>query len=59
MDADLRVAYLIAESLTKGKSVEELTALQILLQTVSSLVAADLACKRSKGSQQTGGSPRQ
>ena len=59
MDVDLKVAYLIAESLTEGKSVEELTALQIVLQTVSSLVAADLACKRCRSSQRPDGSPRE
>ena len=47
MDADLELAFLIAEALTKGKTTEELTRLQITLQTISSLVAADLAYKRN------------
>ena len=47
MDADLELAFLIAEALTKEKTIEELTRLQITLQTISSLVAADLACKRN------------
>ena len=47
MDANIELAYLIAETLTKGKSTEELAALQITLQTISSLVAADLASKRN------------
>ena len=59
MDADLRVAYLIAESLTRGKSAEELSSLQILLQTVTSLVSADLACKRRRSSQPPDGTPRE
>ena len=47
MNANIELAYLIAETLTKGKSTEELAALQITLQTISSLVAADLASKRN------------
>ena len=49
MDADIKLAYLIADALTKGKNLEELTRLQITLQTVSSLVTAELARVRSKG----------
>ena len=50
MDADIKAAYLIAEALTAGKSLDELARLQITLQTVSSLVAAQLACLRNGGS---------
>ena len=50
MDVDLKIAYLIAEALTKDCSLIELTRLQITLQTVSSLVAAELACRRNLGS---------
>jgi len=50
MDADLKVAYMIAEALTKGKTIEQLARLQITLQTLSSLVAAELACLRNGGS---------
>lgn len=58
MDADLKTAFLIAEALTKGRSTEELAALQIFLQTLSSLVGAELATKRSK-SQSSESAPRQ
>ena len=47
MDADIKLAYLIAEALTKDKTLEELTHLQLTLQTLSSLVAAELACRRN------------
>ena len=47
MNEALQAAYLIAEMLTKGKTIEELTRLQVTLQTVSSLVTADLVAKRS------------
>ncbi len=47
MDADIKAAYLIAEALMKGKSLDELARLQITLQTVSSLVAAQVACLRN------------
>ena len=50
MDVDLKIAFLIAESLTKDCSMSELTHLQITLQTLSSLVAAELACRRNLGS---------
>ena len=46
MDAEIKTAYLIAEALTAGKSLEELARLQITLQTISSLVAAELASRR-------------
>ena len=50
LDRDLRLAYAIAEALTVDKSVEELARLQIVLQTISSLVAAELGCLRNGGS---------
>ncbi|MBO4472215.1 MAG: hypothetical protein J5765_00260 [Clostridia bacterium] len=48
MDEDLTFAYAVARALIKGKSTEELARLQIILQTVSSLVAAELASQRLK-----------
>ena len=50
LDRDLRLAFAIAEALTVDKSVEELARLQIVLQTISSLVAAELGCLRNGGS---------
>jgi len=50
MDEDLTLAFAVARALVTGKSQEELARLQILLQTVSSLVAAELGCKRLAGS---------
>lgn len=53
MDADLKAAYLIAEALTKGLSVEELSRLQVTLQTLCSLVGGELALARLRGSTAT------
>ena len=49
MEGEINLAFAIARALTEGKSTEELARLQILLQTVSSLVAAELAEQRLKG----------
>ena len=46
MDADLRIAYALAENLLAGKSLSELTRIQIVLQTISSLVSAEIGCRR-------------
>ena len=50
MDADVKLACLIAESLTRGKSIEEIARLQVTLQAISSLLASELSCLRNKGS---------
>ena len=50
MDEDLTFAFAVARALVKGKTTEELTRLQIVLQAVSSLVAAELGCSRLKTS---------
>ena len=47
MDADLRFAYMIAEALTQGKTQQELMQLQVFLQTLSSLITAQIACLRN------------
>ena len=46
MDADLSTAYAIAQAMIAGKTLRELTRLQIVLQTISSLVSAEIGCKR-------------
>ena len=46
LDRELRVAYAIAEALTAGKNATELARLQIVLQTISSLITAEINCKR-------------
>ena len=48
MDEDLTFAYAVARALTTGKNTEELARLQIVLQTISSLVTAELASQRLK-----------
>lgn len=51
MDDDLTLAYALARTLTKDKTADELARLQILLQTVCSLVSAELACRRLKNNE--------
>ena len=46
MNDDLTLAYALARALTEGKNTEELSRLQIILQTVCSLVSAELGCRR-------------
>lgn len=50
MDVELKIAYLIADALTKGCSMAELARVQITLQTVSSLIASELSYRRNLGS---------
>ena len=49
MEDTLSVAYAVAKALSEGKTLEELTALQIRLQAISSLVAAEIASMRLTG----------
>ena len=53
MNDDLTLAYALARALTEGKTVEELSRLHILLQTVCSLVSAELGCLRLKKEEAT------
>ena len=46
MDAEIKAAYAIAQAMIAGKTLGELSRLQIILQTVCSLVAAEIGCKR-------------
>ena len=48
MDSDLTLACALAKALIAGKDSNELARMQILLQTVSSLVSAELGCLRLK-----------
>ena len=50
MDVELKIAYLIADAMTKDCSLSELARLHIVLQTVSSLIASELSCRRNLGS---------
>ena len=51
MNDDLTFAFALAQALIEGKNAEELARLQILLQTVLSLVSAELGCLRLKGAE--------
>lgn len=46
MEDDLSMAFLIAKTLIRDKSFEELSRLQITLQAISSLVSAELGRMR-------------
>ena len=46
MDEELKLAVALAHALMEGKTAEELARLQILLQTVTSLVSAEVGCRR-------------
>lgn len=46
MEDTLSVAYAVAKALTDGKTLQELNRLQITLQAISSLVAAEIAKRR-------------
>lgn len=43
---DLHLAITLTQAMIKGKSMEELSRLHLLLQTMSSLVSAELGCLR-------------
>lgn len=47
---DLHLAITLTQAMIKGKSMEELSRLHLLLQTMSSLVSAELGCLRLDGS---------
>lgn len=47
---DLHLAITLTQAMIKGKSTEELSRLHLLLQTMSSLVSAELGCLRLGGS---------
>ena len=49
MNEDLTFAFTVARALIADKTLEELSRLQVLLQTVASLVASELALKRLNG----------
>ena len=46
MNDDLTLAFALARAMMEGKDAEELSRLQIILQTVLSLVSAEVGCKR-------------
>ena len=50
MSDDLTFAFTLARALMAGKSAEELARLQIVLQTVNSLVLAEIGRLRLMGS---------
>ena len=50
MDDELSLAFALAKSLIAGRTFQELSRLQILLQAVSSLIAAEIGCQRLDGS---------
>ena len=50
MNDDLTLAYALARALMDGKTAEELSRLQILLQTVNSLLLAEIGRLRLEGS---------
>ena len=60
MDRDISFAIALARALMEGKDSAELARLQIVLQTVSSLVTAELGCLRLSASetQSTGGASK-
>ena len=49
-NAEIDLAFALAKALIAGKTTEELTRLQIVLQTLSSVVSAEIACLRLKTS---------
>ena len=53
MESDVKLACALTEALIKGKNTEEIARLQITLQTVCSLLASELACRKSKTSTAT------
>ena len=60
MNCDVKLACALTEALIKDKNSEEIARLQITLQTVCSLLASELACRKTKASIATReGSPRQ
>lgn len=49
-NAEIDLAFALAKALVAGKTTEELTRLQIVLQALSSMVSAELASLRLKAS---------
>ncbi len=58
MDGDLKLAYALAEALTKGKTPEEIARLQTILQTTATLLMSELKCLKTKNSTQPSGGAR-
>ncbi|HAE88734.1 MAG TPA: hypothetical protein DCG79_02550 [Clostridiales bacterium] len=58
MDADLKLACAIAEALTQGSSLEEIARLQVIFQTVTSLLTSELNYLKTKKSTQPSGGAR-
>ena len=50
MEEELSVAFAAAKALIAGRTLDELTRLQILLQAISSLISAEIGCQRLKNS---------
>ncbi len=49
-NAEIDLAFALAKALIAGKTTEELTRLQIILQTLFQVVSAELSCLRLKAS---------
>ena len=50
MDDEVSLAFALAKILIEGRTLAELTRMQILLQAVSSLISAEIGCQRLKTS---------
>ena len=59
MDAEIKLACAVAEALTKNKTQAELQRLQIVLQTISSLIVAECACLKTAPLTETKGGASQ
>jgi len=53
MEADIHLAYAVANALIKDRTLAELVRLQTELQTISCLVNAEIACLRANGASTT------
>ena len=51
VEEDIKLACAITEALTQGSSLEEIARLQVIFQTVTSLLTSELNCLKTKKNQ--------
>ena len=59
VEEDIKLACAITEALTQGSSLEEIARLQVIFQTVTSLLTSELNCLKTKKSTQPSGGARE
>ena len=59
VEEDIKLACAITEALTQGSSLEEIARLQVIFQTVTSLLTSELNCLKTKKSTQPSSGARE